>query len=341
MRTHVLALSAAAALCAAPAQAQPAQCGSLTRVFQLPLTPGPGGVRFGVPITVNGQQKQFLLSTGIPNSRIGRRAVNDLKLTPRTQGQMLQRNGTVNNAYVVETNLEIGPMKAPRHEMLVMENLAPFDGVFSRDLMQNYDIEINFAGGQLSYFLTVHCPGKVVHWATSGITSVDFNGWDNNSAQRFLTVPVLIDGHEIRAEIDTTLGETVLEADTASALFTLTPDSPGRVPLGALDNNPAHRMFGYTFQTLKIGGLTLRNPKMRIVPDIVGTKSTDTLRADSRVQRRTDEFMPTMQIGMDVLRRLHLYVATKEQKIYFTGAAGQAVNSTPPAGQAPAQPAAN
>ncbi len=57
-------------------------------------------------------------------------------------------------------------------------------------------------------------------------------------------MPAAIDGHELRAEIDTSQGETILDADTANSLFSLTPDSPGAVPLGALDNNPAHRIFG-------------------------------------------------------------------------------------------------
>ena len=232
-------------------------------------------------------------------------------------------------------------MKAPKHEMFVADFTGPLDGVLGRDLMQNYDIEMDFASGKLSYFLTDHCPGRVVHWATSGITSVDFKGWDNNSAQRFLTVPVTINGHEVYAVINTTLPGTIFDADTARTLFSLTADSPGAVPLGALDSNPNHRIFGITLQTLKIGGMTLRNTKMNVIPDLIGTRSEDMLRADSRVQRITDEFLPTMQIGMDVLNRLHLYVATKEGRIYFTAATGQAVNSIPPPGQAPpAAPAA-
>lgn len=176
MRFHILAFTAVIVLCTAPAQAQQSTCGPLTRAFSLDLTPGPGGGRYAVTITVNGQQKQFLLSTGSPNSRLARRVVNELKLSQRSQGRMLIGNGQVNNAYVVTADLEIGPMKGPKHEMVVAENPGPFDGIFGRDLMQNYDVEIDFACGKPSYFLTDHCPGRVVHWATNGIPSVDFIG---------------------------------------------------------------------------------------------------------------------------------------------------------------------
>jgi hypothetical protein len=311
-------LAAALVFAAAPAKAQ--QCGPLQRAMSLDLIPGPGGARFGVPVTVNGLQKRFLLSTGNFVSRLSSQTVAELKLSPRSQGRLLAANGTVRNARIVTVDLEIGPMKAAGQEMLVMENEGPFDGMFGPNLMQNYDIEFDFAGRKLNYFLTDHCEGRVVYWPNSGFTTVPFTGWDNNSNQRTITIPVTLDGHEIHAEIDTIEPGTILDADAASALFNLTPASPGAVPLGAMDANPNHRIFGWTFKELKIGGVTITNLRLRVVPDLVGTKTQDTLRADSRVRRRTDDFLPTMRLGMDVLRRLHLYLAAKEGKIYLTAA---------------------
>jgi predicted aspartyl protease len=322
---------------ALPAQAQE-QCGPLARAFQLDLTPGPGGARYSVPIMVNGKPRQFLLDTGNPNSRLGRSVVTELSLSTKTGGRMLAPDGSVAEAYVTEADLEIGPMKAPRHEMWVQEGLTSFGGIFAPDLMQNYDIEIDFAGRKLSYFLPDHCPGRVVHWATTGMTAVDFTGWDNNSNRRAMTVTVQIDGKDVLAQIDTGLAQTVLDADTAKSVFDLTADSPNTTPMGALSSNPAHRIFGYTFQTLKMGGMTIRNPRLRVVPDLIGTGTVDTLRADSRVRRRTDEFLPTVQLGMDVLSRLHLYIEIKEKKLHFTAANAGRAGSPPPAAPPPAQP---
>jgi hypothetical protein len=101
MRSHILALSAAALLCAAPVQAQPAQpaqCPPLTRVFTLDLNSSPGGGRYAAPVTVNGQQKQFLLSTSNPASRLSRAVMNELKLSPRQLGQQFSSAGRVENA---------------------------------------------------------------------------------------------------------------------------------------------------------------------------------------------------------------------------------------------------
>ena len=59
-------------------------------------------------------------------------------------------------------------------------------------------------------------------------------------------------------------------------------------------------------------------PRMRVEPDLIGTKSKDMLQADSRVQRLTDHFLPSMRLGLDVLRQLHIYLAARENKLYLS-----------------------
>ena len=301
----------------APLAVQAQQCGPLQRAISLDLMPGPGG-RVTVPVTVGGLEKRFALSTGTFGSRVSPGVVAELQLSTRARGRTRNARGNVRNASGVLVDLQVGPVKAEDQPMQVMQNEGPFDGVFGSNLMQNYDIEFDFAGRKLNYFLTDHCEGRVVYWSSTGSTSVPFRGWDNNSNQRHFTIPVTLDGHELRAEIDTMQAETVLDADTASSLFQLKPDSPGAVPLGALD--AAHPMFGWSFKELKIGALALTNQRLRVMPDLVGTKTPDTLRGDSRLLRRTDNLQPSMRLGMDVLRQLHLYLAAKEDKLYLTAA---------------------
>lgn len=338
MRLPLLALIAGLTVLALPAQAQ--QCGNLTRAFSLDLTPGPGGARYGVPVTVNGVTKQFVLSTRDWASRLSLDVVAELKLNARqlNGSVMLASDGTTRNASIVRADLGIGPMKAPGHEMYVMERSGAFDGLFSPDLMQNYDIELDFAGRKLNYFLTDHCPGRVVYWTNSGFTTVEYKGWDNNASQAGITIPVTLDGKQVYAEIDTNSPITTVDADAARSLFNLTPDSQGAIPLGALDNNPAHRMYGWTFKSLQIGGLAISNTRTQVIPDLIGSRDANMLTPDSRVRRHTDEYQPTVRIGMDVLRRLHLYIAANERKIYITPAAGPASAPQAPATPAPSTP---
>jgi hypothetical protein len=185
--------------------------------------------------------------------------------------------------------------------------------------MMNYDVEMDFAGRKLNYFLTDHCDGRVIYWPAAKVAAIPYRGWDNYR-DTHMTLPVTIDGHQITATIDTGATGTTLNEDTAHALFNLTADSPGAVPLGTMGNTN-RKMFGWTFKTLDIGGITVTNPRIRIIPDLVGGRGRDTLAADSHIQRITDNLAPTMLIGMDVLKELHIYVAFKEKKLYVTAAA--------------------
>jgi len=334
---------AALLLFAAAAPAHAADCGPLKQILSLDLQPGPGGgPRFGVPVTVNGTPRLMLLNTEYKESRVSRALVNQLKLSTSSYGKMLALNGQVTNGYMVTVDLGVSSSLLKGTEMLVDENAGGFDGEFATDLMQRYDIEMDFAGRKLNYFATDHCEGKVVYWPTAGFTSIPIRGWGarlaNTSAMNStgmtphpegLTVTVSIDGHEVQAAIDTNIAQTTLDADTAHALFDLTADSPGTVQLGSVDGTQTHRRFGYVFKTLSLGGVTLHDPHIAMIPNLIGTKSTDMVQADSRIQRRTDDRLPTMRIGMDLLRNLHLYVATGEQKLYVTLAPQGPVGAVP------------
>lgn len=333
-----IALAAFAVLAAFSPTAQAQSCGTLTRAISLDLMPAPaGGPRFTLPVTVNGKPRIFLLNTAVRNSRISRGTVNELGIRAQTANgfRFLDASGGEHNAFFSVVDLGIGNQTVKQNEMLIDEGGGPIGGTFGPDLMQNFDIEMDFAGRKLNYFLTDHCDGKVVYWPNGGISSVAFRGWvQHGSTLDPMTIPVSIDGHEVTARINTGTAQNVLDADTAHELFDLTPDSSGAVPMGALDSNPAHRVYGYTFKTLSIGGVTISNPRFVVRPDLIGKKSSNTVAADSRVRRVTDNFLPTMEIGMDVLRRLHLYIAAKEQKLYLTLAAEQAAGAPAP-GAAP------
>jgi predicted aspartyl protease len=323
----LLALSTAAGFVPA---AQAADCGALTRALSLDLTPGPaGGPLLGVAVTINGTPRNFLLDTDGQVSRVSRAIVTQLGLSPRSQGKLLALNGAVINSYVVTVDLGVGSAMLKNNEMLVQENPGRFDGLFAPDLMQHYDIDLDFAGRKLNYFLTDHCDGKVAYWVNSGITSVDLRGWTEHANYPEPTIPVSIDGHEVLAVINTGNANTTLDADTAHQLFDLTADSAGTVPMGTMNGNASQRVYGYTFKTLAIGGLTISSPRITILPDLMGKQGTDTVRADSRIVRYTDHRLPTVRLGMDMLRRLHVYIAAKENKVYLTLAADQGQGAAP------------
>jgi predicted aspartyl protease len=333
MRSSLIALiaglTALPTTLALPAQAQ--ECGPLKRAFSVDLQTGPQGLRYGVPVTVNGTPRVFLLDTGGAFTQVSRGLAAQMGLTVQTARgvQMFDMYGnTVAGRYVV-ADIGLGPLMAKGAETMVTD-VGGMDGVLAPDYMMNYDIEMDFAGRKLNYFLTDHCDGKVIYWPATTVAAVAFRGWDNYRSTH-MTIPVTLDGKEIIATVDTGATSTTLNQDTARAAFDVTTDSPGAVPLGTMGNS-GRPMFGWTFKTLAIGGITVTNPRITVIPNLVGGRSADTLTADSRVRRITDNMAPTMLIGMDVLKQLRVYIASKEKKLYVTAATAPApAQAAPPA----------
>jgi hypothetical protein len=231
----------------------------------------------------------------------------------------------------VRVDVGVGPLTDKGEDMIVT-GFTGIDGIFAADFMQNYDIDIDFAGKKLNYFLTNHCDGRVVYWPAGIVSVVPFHGW-NTHGDSHMEVTVKLDGHEMTALVDTGASSSTLDAGTAHQLFDLSPDTPGAVEDGTMGARN-QKVFRWTFKTLQLGGLTIYDPKMRVLPDLMGKGDSSTIAADSHIRRITDGMQPTMLIGMDVLRRLHMYIAFKEGKLYLTAGSDQTTDRSPAAAAA-------
>jgi len=129
----------------------------------------------------------------------------------------------------------------------------------------------------------------------------------------------VLDGRPLRAMIDTGAPETTLSMGEARRTFGLTPE----------DGNKA---FAHVFQKLAFEGLEVGNPHIVIIPDKVGSKDPNNdFVTGSRVHRvdDSDSSDPVMLVGMNILSKLHLYIAFGEQKIYITPASPPATSAAP------------
>jgi predicted aspartyl protease len=140
---------------------------------------------------------------------------------------------------------------------------------------------------------------------------------------RHIRLPVQVDGKTLKAEIDTGATGTTMMASAAKSLFDIVPETPGNVPLNTQGMAAA---FGRVFSTLDFEGLQVKNAHIVIVPDLLGSKDPNNgFQTGSRVKKVDDDVdRPDMLIGMDILKKLHLYIAFGENKLYISEA------STPP-----------
>jgi predicted aspartyl protease len=311
-------------------------CGPLKQINSLDLVAANPN-RALIPVSINGIPKLFLLDTGGDISQISGEVAEELQLTQHEAAgmKMLDLYGHASNKYVRVEKFGVGRMTGEDINMMVSPNPnfgrgTRYVGIFAPDLMGRYDTEIDFGTYKMNYFSTDHCPGHVVYWQHNALAVLPFT-----FHKRHIRFTVKVDGKELTAEMDTGAPNTVMHAETAKRLFDLAPDSPGNVPLNAQGMAAA---FGRIFSTLDFEGVAVKNPHVVIIPQLVGSKDPNNgERTGNRAKRADDpEDQADMLIGMDILRKLHLYLAFGESRIFISEASAAPKLDGPPASAATA-----
>lgn len=315
-RAGILMLLALAGLWPRTALAADTADCRLKLVNTIPITMAYGGARPLVDVKVNGKELKFLLDTGGYATQISAAAAQQLKL-PITEsgGKLLDLygNATYNAAKV--DSFAIGRLQDKSTVLPVMtDGITPkataeqeplFVGLLAADYMGEYDTELDFAGGKMNYFSRDHCSGQVVYWPAAAIADVPMRFADHH-----LILDVMLDDHPFRAIVDTGAPNTTLTMAEAKRVFGLAGDD-------------ADKRFEHTFQKLSFQGLQVGNPHVTIIPDKIGSKDPNNGYATGTRVRMADDPVfgrPAMLIGMNILSKLHLYIAFSENKIYITPA---------------------
>jgi hypothetical protein len=309
----------ATALCCTGARAE--ECGPLNLLNAIQMAPfGNPGVMV-VPDTINGTPKGLILDTGASETQIARVTAEDLQLPlHRRRTLSLDVNGNTSRGAALVGKLRFG--NAQRKDIVLRvwpdpdfaRALPLVAGVMSRDLLFDYDADVDFGTGLLKLFSKDHCFGKIDYWHPPAMAAMRITIRDGH-----VHVPVTLDGHAFDAVIDTGSQHSTISLPVARRMFGLSPGSPGVASLGPVNNDPALTGFVHTFGSLSFGSVMVLTPDMMILPDKVsrdgymGWRTPD--RAFLQDARRG---LPEVMIGMDVLRHLHIYLAPDECNFYVS-----------------------
>jgi hypothetical protein len=274
------------------------------------------GSRRVVPVIINGAPKALLLDTGGYMSQLSRASADELKIPLHDSAlKLADVSGNVSRSYVIADTLTLGTLTAQKQPLMISQGARDADGILSSDLLQRYDVEMDFPGGKLNYFSPDHCKGKVVYWKADTVAAVPITIKDRTR----LVVPVKLDGHGFKAIIDTGAFRTTITMPVAKRVFDLVPSSPGMKPLGNINGDPKLASFAYTFKTLSFEGITVNNPTVAIMPDRMAM--ADTSQQTGNRALTNGEFYKSSEeviLGMDVMRHLRMYMAFREGMAYVS-----------------------
>jgi predicted aspartyl protease len=250
-------------------------------------TDASGGVY--VPMSIGGKDYNMLVDTGGIYGTLNAGIATDLKL-PRHPIDMFRMrmnmiDGKRLDQYVTLDSVQLGKMSADKVSLVLMPGDRLPDqiaGTLSPDVLHNYDVEFDFADAKMNLFSQDHCEGRVVYWTHEPFAQIPMR----LDEYWHIVFPVILDGQHLTATLDTGSSRSIISVKAASDLFGWTDGG---------DKKPV-------FKSLTIQGVTINNPDVIVIPSShMGTGDQ-------------------MIVGMDVLRRLRLYIAYKEQTLYVTGA---------------------
>lgn len=285
-----------------PALADGKNC-QLIRLASLDMIPGSPHIL--VTASVNDQPLTMMVDTGGWATALTESKAKQLGLSVEIypESRMMVYGGIKLNRFTTFAGFTLGRMKARSltYPLLPGGFLPPdVDGILSPDFLANFDLDFDFANGKLNLFSHDHCEGNVVYWTKEPVAKIDMRRPDATH----ITIPVTLDGHEIKAMIDTGGGgSAVMSLDAAQDLFDLKDDDPKLEHVPGPNGIKTARK--YPFKMLSFGGVQVLNPQIILVPD-----------RDAQMGHNR----PQMIIGITILRQLHMYIDYHERYLYVSAA---------------------
>jgi hypothetical protein len=342
MRTRYLSTILGFAIVIAATPATAADC-RLKMFASVSTEVGADGAML-LPANFGGVRKLLLVDSGAVFHKLRRSVVTELGLTTREShlvavvDALNQQNSLVARAPA----FSLGQMSPIGVDFMVdgdglIDDNVQIAGIFSPGIYyRSMDIDLDFVGRKFNLVSHDHCDGQVVYWPNNGVAVVPFQYDSSNH----IVFPVKVDGQALRASLNTGASNTVMYTRAARRLG-VDVDSGQVRDIGSFGDNSNVRMHEHRFKTLEIEGITVNNPYMHLVPDMRTRMpegpSTTGGRNETRLGTPRGQAGSDMWLGLSVLRQLHVYIASKERKLYITAGS---VPSTPAATAPASQPAA-
>jgi predicted aspartyl protease len=301
--TFVVLLACTAAAANTAHGAQPKDC-TLHRYTSVSLTVD-ANRRLLVPVTMEGTIGSAILDIGNAFSVIWQNEAEQLGLHQSSFGigvPDINWGGVPIKKYATAT-LALGDARFKQVDLIIVPESTrsrfhiadTVIAILGMDLLSRSDIELDIKHARLALYAPDHCLGRVVYWADDYAAVPVRQGPVGN-----FYFPIELNGKEVEATLSPGNWRSTLSADAAKQLYGFDP------------HNRAQTM------QLTAKGLNVLNAQ--IVLNDFSKPGCELSKRDGAAAYTGCYGIYPLEIGLDILSKLHLYLATKEKVLYFTAA---------------------
>lgn len=289
-----------------------------------------GGVL--VPMQINGREvwMQLNMSTGMPIIFAGAMELLGLKTEPAQGNNFVGSQKVILQARV--QSLRMGNANFADWTLFVQPGQPrplngfkgrPVIGGLSSLFMNVVDMELDIAGRKLNLFQQASCKGEQAYWGGQ-VTTVKL--YRDNGGLLFF--PMEMDGKLVETSLNTMERRSWIDERVTQDFFGFRIGSPG-VTSETMPGPSGPRTVGVKPMSLSAKELAVNGLPVSIAGDRAAT-CIPTKNGESGAIgfARCTSIVP-LQLGTEVLEQLRIYIASKEQRVYFTLAKPAAPAGTP------------
>jgi hypothetical protein len=280
------------------------------------------GLRNGyllVPVTIQGSSALLILNTANAFSSITENAASRLALQIKRIpfGADVYSGKKPIEKIATAKGFSLGNMQFQSADFMLIANdtLGPNPGdaqvigILGMDVFAHVDVELDVANRKMNLFSQDHCLDRAVYWSkTYDSAPIRFGLLGE------LYFPMELEGKKIETTLATGNSTTTLSTDLTKKLYNFDSHSSDvETETDAAGGTTAH------YRAMKLSGEGIQIVNARIT--LIDRPQNDRCHLGSRSGAAAYEDclgIHPLQLGRNVLTKLHIYIATKEKVLYFT-----------------------
>jgi hypothetical protein len=198
----------------------------------------------------------------------------------------------------------------------------PVIGIMGTQIFRLVDAELDLANQRMRLFKATECPEAPVYWG--GEYTETRLLFDRVGAMHFV---MELDGRKIDTGLLSGISTSSIDEGIAKRYFGFDGQSPGVIR----ETGNGQEQSSYYAMSLTAAGLNVSNARVRI-SDSRTARCGSTLAGDAgqSIQYSTCENTVPFTLGTGLLQKLRIYIAAKQEKIYFTRTTPTTVPASPP-----------